>query len=46
MYALNNWWGASNGPGGEGTGDGDSIKGNIEYNPWLSNPVIDVGRQT
>ncbi len=43
MNALNNWWGASSGPGGEG--DGDIIKGNIEFNPWLLNPVVDAGRQ-
>ena len=46
MYALNNWWGASNGPSGEATGNGDSIKGNIEYYPWLFTPVIDAGRQS
>ena len=43
--ALNNWWGASNGPSGEGTGDGDIIKGYVNFNPWLLIPVIDAGRQ-
>jgi hypothetical protein len=46
LYAINNWWGTSNGPGGEGTGDGDSINGNILFDPWLINPVFDAGRQT
>jgi len=45
MNALNNWWGASNGPGGEGAGNGDIIKGNVSFNPWLSEPVPTAGRR-
>jgi parallel beta-helix repeat protein len=45
INALYNWWGASNGPGGQGDGDGDTIVGYISYTPWLSDPVLDAGRR-
>jgi hypothetical protein len=45
MSALNNWWGASNGPSGEWAGNGDSIKGNVSFHPWLSEPIPNAGRR-
>jgi hypothetical protein len=30
-----NWWGAVNGPSGAGTGSGDAVFGNVDFNPWL-----------
>jgi len=35
-----NWWGASNGPSGEGSGDGDSVSENVDFDPWLTEPVL------
>jgi fibronectin-binding autotransporter adhesin len=38
-----NWWGAENGPGGAGPGNGDSISisgGSTAFNPWLA--VLDL----
>ncbi len=39
LNALQNWWGASNGPGGEGPGDGDNVSPDVLYTPWLTEPV-------
>ncbi|MCA9911644.1 MAG: tandem-95 repeat protein, partial [Anaerolineae bacterium] len=33
---TNNWWGASNGPGGVGTGSGDSVSANVTFTPFLT----------
>jgi len=32
--ATYNWWGSTNGPSGEGSGSGDSVSTNVEFNPW------------
>src|SRR5665213_2645883 len=32
LNAINNWWGAASGPGGNGPGTGDTIYGNGNYN--------------
>lgn len=37
--ATNNWWGATNGPSGVGTGDGDAVSENVDFSPWLGSPV-------
>jgi len=34
--ATCNWWGADNGPGVIGPGNGDKVYGNVDYNPWLT----------
>jgi len=36
LDAENNWWGACNGPGGEGPRSGHGVIGNINYDPWDS----------
>ena len=36
MDARYNWWGAANGPGGDGGGDGDSITGQILFEPFYT----------
>jgi hypothetical protein len=46
--AENNWWGATDGPGGDGPGSGDPIwsdtgAGAITYTPWLVAPVNQFG---
>ncbi len=34
--AKYNWWGGIGGPGGEGSGLGDSVSSNVTYDPWLT----------
>ncbi|MCA9975701.1 MAG: hypothetical protein KC413_08115, partial [Anaerolineales bacterium] len=36
--ARYNWWGADDGPGGNGPGSGDAVFGNANYTPWLTAP--------
>jgi CSLREA domain-containing protein len=38
INALDNWWGRDDGPGGAGTGHGDTVGINVEYVPFLSSP--------
>jgi len=45
INATLNWWGAANGPSGYGPGDGDAVDDDIIYEPWLSSPNPDAGRQ-
>ena len=33
--ASGNWWGDSSGPGGAGSGSGDTVSANVDYTPWL-----------
>lgn len=33
--AKENWWGAADGPSGEGPGSGDAVSTNVDYFPWL-----------
>ena len=46
---INNWWGHPSGPGGEGgrknsadkiIGKGDAVSYLVDWNPWLSQPII------
>jgi hypothetical protein len=34
--ATGNWWGAADGPGGEGTGSGDEVSASVIYDPYLT----------
>ena len=34
--AANNWWGAANGPSGNGPGSGDSVNTGVTYTPFLT----------
>lgn len=36
FQALNCWWGAADGPSGEGPGSGDSIVGPADFAPWYT----------
>lgn len=38
LNVANNWWGAVNGPSGEGPGDGDAIGETVQYMPFLTAP--------
>jgi parallel beta-helix repeat protein len=35
LDALQNWWGADDGPSGVGLGSGDAVSANVDYDPWL-----------
>jgi len=37
--AKNNWWGASDGPSGAGSGSGDSVSANVNFIPFLTAPI-------
>lgn len=41
--ATNNWWGASNGPGGAGGGSGNSISAGVPFLPFLTAPNPSAG---
>lgn len=36
INAANNWWGASNGPSGAGSGGGDAISVQVTYEPFIT----------
>ena len=38
--ATNNWWGSADGPGGEGSGSGDNVSTNVDFDPWLGSAVV------
>jgi len=38
VEAENNWWGAKDGPSGQGSGHGDAVSTYVDYNPWLYGP--------
>ena len=51
--ATNNWWGNPRGPStpedeknpaGKSKGKGDSVSTYVDYDPWLHQPVVPVGR--
>lgn len=35
VNAQNNWWGDASGPSGEGSGTGDAVSTNVDFDPWL-----------
>ena len=41
--AINNWWGAADGPSGEGLGSGDAVSINVDFFPYLAaNPATNI----
>jgi hypothetical protein len=36
--AEDNWWGDSSGPSGAGSGSGDAVSTNVDFDPWLAAP--------
>ncbi len=40
VLAMNNWWGAANGPSGENDGDGERVVGRVLFEPWLENNIF------
>lgn len=41
IEATENWWGAENGPSGEGTGFGDSVGTGVVFTPFLTSVIFD-----
>ncbi|KPL17649.1 MAG: hypothetical protein AMJ92_11475, partial [candidate division Zixibacteria bacterium SM23_81] len=39
ITAENNWWGAASGPSGQGTGFGDAVSKNVDFQPFLTFPT-------
>jgi len=39
INAIYNYWNSENGPGGDGSGSGDPISGNILYEPWSHSSI-------
>lgn len=39
----NNWWGAADGPSGDGPGSGDSISANVDVDPFLTLAPLNCG---
>ncbi|MBC7238205.1 MAG: right-handed parallel beta-helix repeat-containing protein, partial [Chloroflexi bacterium] len=40
LDATGNWWGAADGPSGEGPGSGDAVSTNVSFANWLAQPQI------
>lgn len=38
--ATCNWWGASTGPSGSGSGTGDGVSTQVDFAPWLLSPDL------
>lgn len=38
FIATENWWGAADGPGGEGPGSGDTVSDGVDISDWLTAP--------
>ncbi|MCK9487726.1 MAG: Ig-like domain-containing protein, partial [Dehalococcoidia bacterium] len=41
LTATHNWWGAADGPGGEGFGAGDAVSELVEFFPWYVDSYLD-----
>ena len=44
LDAENNWWGAADGPSGNGPGTGDAVSTNVDFDPWLAAPAVPQGQ--
>ena len=42
LDAESNWWGDSSGPGVVGSGFGDSVSFNVDFDPWLNEALVIV----
>ncbi|MCF8023834.1 MAG: right-handed parallel beta-helix repeat-containing protein [Clostridiales bacterium] len=40
--ATHNYWGDETGPGGEGTGEGDAVSGNVDYLPFYPKEDMEI----
>ncbi|MGQ9546119.1 MAG: CFI-box-CTERM domain-containing protein [Dehalococcoidia bacterium] len=46
LNATYNWWGDASGPSSGGPGEGDPVRGNIDFEPWLGAPLLTVSTHT
>jgi len=42
VNATHNWWGHITGPSGEGSGDGDTVSDNVDFDPWFVTEQGDI----
>jgi hypothetical protein len=40
INATCNWWGDDSGPSGEGSGTGDAVSDNVDFEPWVVVPTV------
>jgi len=40
VMGIANWWGAADGPGGEGTGAGDGVSVEVTFSPWWADAAM------
>jgi parallel beta-helix repeat protein len=45
VNATNNWWGASDGPSGVGSGNGDAVSTHVDFSPFLTAPNPSAGAE-
>ncbi len=43
LNAQSNWWNAADGPSGAGSGSGDPVSTNVDFNFWLAEPAQPQG---
>jgi hypothetical protein len=47
LNATRNWWGDASGPSSEGRpGMGDTVRGNVDFEPWLGAALVTVRTET
>jgi hypothetical protein len=46
LDATRNWWGNATGPSSEGPGEGDAVRGNVDFEPWLGAALVTVNTET
>ncbi|MCC5930005.1 MAG: T9SS type A sorting domain-containing protein [Cyclobacteriaceae bacterium] len=39
IMARENWWGDASGPAGNGSGTGNEVSGNVDFDHWLTSPI-------
>jgi len=44
--ATDNWWGDDSGPSGEGSGTGDEVSTDVNYDPWIQSAVTETTTET
>ena len=42
VNATYNWWGDCSGPSGVGSGSGDAVSANVDYDPWLGKQLCEL----
>lgn len=45
LVTTNVWWGANNGPSGQGNGNGDSVSANVAFNNFATASILGCGNR-